>query len=82
MYDTNALTVGLPWVIDEIEATHRLFGPQVWDYSVEGSRPTLEALVAYLDEQNLTRRRMKIEELFAANIEPGLAEYLAATGEV
>jgi 4,5-dihydroxyphthalate decarboxylase len=81
MYDTNALTVSLPWVIDEVEATRAVFGPQIWDYSIEGSLPTLNALVAYLDEQKLSRRRMKIEELFVPNISPGLAEYLRATGE-
>jgi 4,5-dihydroxyphthalate decarboxylase len=81
MYDTDALTVSLPWVIDELESTRRIFGPQIWDYSIEGSRPTLDALVTYLDEQKLTRRRMSVEELFVPNIGPGLAEYLKATGE-
>lgn len=81
MYDTDALTVSLPWVIDELEATRKTFGPQVWDYSIEGSRPTLEALVRHLDEQKLTRHRMSVEELFAPNISPGLDEYLRATGE-
>lgn len=80
-YDTNALTVSLPWVIDEVEQTHKIFGRQIWDYSVEGSRPTLQALVAYLDEQQLARRKMSVEELFAPNIGPGLADYLRATGE-
>jgi len=80
-YDTNALTVSLPWIIDEVESTHKIFGPQIWDYSIEGSRPTLDALVAYLDEQKLSRRRMSVEELFVPNIEPGLADYLRATGE-
>jgi 4,5-dihydroxyphthalate decarboxylase len=81
MYDTDALAVGLPWVIDEVEGARDVFGPQIWDYSIEGSRPTLEALVAYLDEQGLSRRRMSVEELFVPNIEPALAEYLRATGE-
>jgi len=81
MYDTDALTVSLPWVIDEVEETRKIFGPQIWDYSIEGSRPTLEALVSHLDEQRLTRRRMKVEELFVPNIGPGLAEYLRGTGE-
>jgi 4,5-dihydroxyphthalate decarboxylase len=71
MYDTNALTVGLPWVVDEVERTR----------AVEGSRPTLDALMAYLDEQKLSRRRMTVEELFAPNIGPGLSDYLRATGE-
>jgi 4,5-dihydroxyphthalate decarboxylase len=80
-YDTNALTVSLPWIIDEVERSHAVFGPQIWDYSIEGSRPTLDALVTYLDEQGLTRRKMSVEELFAPNISPGLGEYLRATGE-
>ena len=81
MYDTDALSVSLPWVIHEVEATRGIFGPQIWDYSIEGSLPTLNALVAYLDEQKLTRRRMSVDELFAPNISTGLADYLRATGE-
>jgi 4,5-dihydroxyphthalate decarboxylase len=76
-YDTDALTVSSPWIIDEIERGREV----AWDYSIEGSRPTLEALVQYLDEQQLTRRRMTVEELFAPNISPALAGYLRATGE-
>jgi 4,5-dihydroxyphthalate decarboxylase len=81
MYDTDALTVSLPWVIDEVETTRKIFGPQIWDYSIEGSRPTLDALVRHLDAQKLTRRKMSVEELFVPNIGPGLAEYLRATAE-
>ncbi len=81
MYDTNALTVGLPWVIEEVEEARAIFGREIWDYSIEGSRPTLDALVAYLDEQKLSRRRMSVEELFVPNIGPALADYLRATGE-
>src|SRR5216683_931020 len=81
LYDTDALTVSLPWIIDDVESTRGIFGPQIWDYSIEGSRPTLDALVAYLDEQKLSRRRMKVEELFVPNISPGLTDYLRATGE-
>ena len=77
MYDTDALTVSLPWVIDEIERSREI----AWDYSIEGSRPTLAALLQYLDEQSLTRRRMAVAELFAANVDPALGAYLEATGE-
>lgn len=77
LYDTDALPVSLPWVIDEIERSREV----LWDYSIEGSRPTLDALVRYLDEQKLTRRPMKVEELFAPNISQGLDAYLKATGE-
>lgn len=81
LYDTNALHVSLPWLVDEIENSRRIFGPEIWDYSIEGSRPTLEALVQYLDEQKLTRRRMKVEELFHASISPEFVRYLRGTGE-
>jgi 4,5-dihydroxyphthalate decarboxylase len=77
LYDTDALTVSLPWLIDAIESSREV----AWDYSIEGSRPTLEALVQYLDQQQLTRRRMQVEELFAPNIASALADYLQATGE-
>lgn len=77
MYDTDALTVSLPWVIDEIEQAREI----PWDYSIEGSRPTLQALVQYLDEQELTRRRMDVAELFAPNVDLRLGAYLSATGE-
>ena len=81
LYDSNVLVTSLPWLLDEIETSRTVFGEQIWDYSVEGSRPTLEALVQYLDEQGLTRRRMNVDELFAANIRPELMYYLRATGE-
>jgi 4,5-dihydroxyphthalate decarboxylase len=77
-YDTDALAVSLPWLIDDIERSRAV----AWDYSIEGSRPTLEALVQYLEEQRLTRRRMRIEELFAPNVNPALDQYLHATGEL
>ena len=77
LYDTDALAVSLPWLIDEYERS----GAVAWDYSIEGSRPTLEALVRHLDEQHLTRRPMRVEELFAPNVQRGLQDYLRATGE-
>src|SRR5574341_957124 len=81
LYDTDALVASLPWLIDEIETSRRIFGEEIWDYSIEGSRPTLEAFVQYLDEQRLTRRRMRVEELFVPNIRPDFVRYLRGTGE-
>ncbi len=81
LYDSNALAASLPWLVDEIENARRIFGSEIWDYSIEGSRPTLEAFVQYLEEQQLTQRRMQVEELFAANISPEFLRYLRGTGE-
>jgi 4,5-dihydroxyphthalate decarboxylase len=82
LYDTNALKAGLPWLIDELERLREVFGEDIWNYSIEGSRPTLEAFVAHMDEQGLTRRRMGVEELFVPNISENLARYLRSIGEV
>ena len=76
LYDTDALHATLPWLIDEIERSRRIFGADIWDYSIEGSRPTLDALVQYLDEQGLTSRKMSVEELFVPNIRPQYDAYL------
>lgn len=75
------MTVSLPWIVDEVEETRSLFGQQIWDYSIEGSLPTLNALLTYLDEQKLSKRKMSVNELFVPNIDSGLAGYLRATGE-
>lgn len=44
--------------IDEV------FGGDAWPYGIEPNRPTLEALVQYMAEQNLIARAMPIEQLF------------------
>ena len=75
-YVPRATNVSLPCLFSHPES----FATRAFT-SIEGSRPTLEALVQYLDEQGLTRRRMKVEELFAPNIQPELLHYLRATGE-
>ncbi len=78
LYDTDALHVSLPWLTEHVETSRRVFGEDIWNYSVEGSRPTLEALVGYLDEQGLSARRMRVEELFVPNIGPKYEAYLAS----
>lgn len=64
-YETDALKLTLPWVVDAIEETRSLMGNDYWPYGVESSRPTLEALIQYLVEQGLAQRPVPVEELFA-----------------
>ncbi|MGH7126298.1 MAG: hypothetical protein ACREFI_18125, partial [Stellaceae bacterium] len=64
MKETGALRYMLPWLgadLDEIEA---VFGGDPWPYGIEANRPTLEALVQYLAEQNLIAKPIPIEQLF------------------
>lgn len=76
LYDTDALKASLPWLLADIESARRIFGRDIWNYSVEGSRTTLEAVVQYLHEQGLTQRKMDVEELFVSNIREHYEAYL------
>jgi len=60
----GSLAVMLPWLISEVEEIDEVFGGDAWPYGIEPNRPTLEALVEYMAEQNLIARTMPIEELF------------------
>jgi 4,5-dihydroxyphthalate decarboxylase len=60
----GSLSVMLPWLMSEVEEVDALFGGDAWPYGVEANRPTLEALVQYMEEQNFIARAMPIEELF------------------
>jgi 4,5-dihydroxyphthalate decarboxylase len=60
----GSLSVMLPWLMSEVEEVGALFGGDAWPYGVEANRPTLEALVRYMVEQNFIAHAMPIEELF------------------
>ena len=55
--------------IDEIDA---VFGGDPWPYGIEANRPTLDALVRYLEEQGVIAKAPKVEELFVPI--PGMHE--------
>lgn len=69
LYDTDALRVALPWLIDHVEETWRVFGKDFWPYGVEPNRPTWAAIGQYVHEQGLAPRTVTPEELFL----PGFA---------
>ncbi len=54
----------LPWMKAEVEEMTKVFGPDPWPYGIAPNRTTLEALVAYLHDQDMISRRIPIEELF------------------
>lgn len=49
--------------IDEIDS---VFGGDPWPYGVEPNRPTLNALVRYLEEQGVIAKAPRVDELFVA----------------
>jgi 4,5-dihydroxyphthalate decarboxylase len=54
----------LPWIGQEVEETRALMGDNYWPYGIAPNRKTLETLFSYSREQGLSKRELKIEELF------------------
>jgi len=69
LYDTDALRVALPWLIDHVEETWRVFGQDFWAYGLEPNRPTFEAIGRYVHEQGLSPRIVSADELFVPGVE-------------
>ena len=65
----DALRVALPWLIDHVEETWRVFGKDFWAYGLEPNRPTFEAVGRYVHEQGLCPRVVSPDELFAPGVE-------------
>tara|TARA_B100001964_G_scaffold169606_1_gene186552 strand:- start:915 stop:1889 length:975 start_codon:yes stop_codon:yes gene_type:complete len=64
LYDTDALVLALPFLIDHVEETWRIFGSDYWSYGVDSNRPALEALAQYVVDQGLAPRVVSAGELF------------------
>src|SRR5262245_57441924 len=69
LYDTDALRVALPWLIDHVEETRRAFGRDFWAYGLEPNRPTFAAIGRYVHEQGLSPRVVTADELFLKDVE-------------
>lgn len=69
LYDTDALRLALPWLIDHVEEARRIFGKDFWAYGLEANRPTFAAIGRYLFEQELAPRLVSPDELFVPGCE-------------
>lgn len=65
LYDTDALHLALPWLLDHVEEAWRVFGKDYWAYGLEPNRPTLTAIGEYVHEQGLSPRIVTPDEMFA-----------------
>ena len=64
MMETGALRYMLPWLGTELDEIHEVFKGDPWPYGIEPNRPTLDALVTFLAEQNLIAKKLPLEEIF------------------
>ncbi len=64
--DSDALHVALPFLLDHVEETQRIFGKHYWDYGIAPNRPAFEAMGRFMFEQGLAPRAVPPEEMFLA----------------
>ncbi|CAN5225392.1 4,5-dihydroxyphthalate decarboxylase [soil metagenome] len=67
----NNMTVMIPWLSALIAQDRQLLGKDWWPYGIERNRVTLDAFLRYHHEQGLSKRRMRIEDVFV----PYLLDY-------
>jgi 4,5-dihydroxyphthalate decarboxylase len=69
LYDTDALHLSLPWLLDHVEEARRVLGTDFWSYGLEPNRPTWSAAGRFVHEQGLSPRIVSADELFAPDVE-------------
>jgi len=65
LYDSDALTVSLAWIVGYCEQERALRGHDLWSYGFQDNRHDLETLKRHLNEQGLLERDFALEEAFA-----------------
>jgi 4,5-dihydroxyphthalate decarboxylase len=64
LYDTDALHLTLPFLLDHIEENWRTFGEDFWAYGYDANKATLEAVGRWVHDQGLAPRVVKAQEIF------------------
>lgn len=65
LYDSSALRFMLPWLNQHLEEARELLGDDYWSYGLEGNQDTLATFLLYHQQQGLSRRPMRLDQLFA-----------------
>ena len=65
LLETGSPKASFAWLQPLIEEEQSIIGRDWYPYGVEANRPTIEALLRYTHEHDLTDRRLAVEELFA-----------------
>ena len=69
MREPGALRYMLPFLPDDIDEIDRVFDGDPWPYGIAPNRPTLEAEMQYMVEQDYIAKPIRIEELFVAGLD-------------
>ncbi|MFD0667084.1 ABC transporter substrate-binding protein [Ramlibacter sp. MAHUQ-53] len=64
--EVAALKISLPWAPAEHEQTVAAMGEDFWSYGVGPNEKVLDTFLRYHHEQGLSKRRVTVDEMFAA----------------
>ncbi len=64
--EVAALKISLPWAPAEHEQTVAAMGDDFWSYGVGPNEKVLDTFLRYHHEQGLSKRRVTVDEMFAA----------------
>jgi 4,5-dihydroxyphthalate decarboxylase len=58
-----------PWAAEHARRREQMFGADYYPYGIEANRKTLDAFLHYCCEQGVCHRSVRIEELFARQVQ-------------
>ena len=64
LYDTNALTVAVPFLLHELDRTRALMGMDYWPYGLEANAKSIMTFTRHLQDQEIIKRQPQLSELF------------------
>lgn len=60
--------IAIPWSHVAYDHAREVLGANLWPYGIEDNRRTLESFLQYCQEQGLTERTVRVEELFPREV--------------
>ena len=68
LYDIDALSVMVPWLVPEMAASFDVLGQDPWPYGFAANRKDYKVFLAYLERQELLASPLAPEDLFAPEL--------------
>jgi 4,5-dihydroxyphthalate decarboxylase len=68
LFDSAALGVMLPWLLEHLQDTERRLGKDYWPVGFAKNRTTLEAIIRYMRDDGLIKTAFSPEDLFSAEM--------------
>ena len=68
LYDIDALSVMVPWLVPEMAASFGVLGQDPWPYGFAANRKDFEVFLTYLERQELLASPLAPEDLFAPEL--------------